>query len=141
MKNFTLTFLFFLTLTTNFSQQNKKLALDLKTGTQYLPNNIDLYVTTQSKEECIEGKYYKYVQFNKIPSQGLKNKMIESGMKFQEYIPMNTYLVLFPENFNKNKLKSYGVRSVMSLKNSDRITPVDLYDYLNKNSLFLCSKN
>ncbi len=99
-----------------------RLPVNLKTGTQFYPKNINSYITNNKTEQSIEGRYYKFVQFNAIPSQEVKENMIANGMRFQEYIPMNTYLVSFPSNFSKSKLKSYGVRSVINVLNSDRIT-------------------
>ncbi len=96
--------------------------VDKKNGTQYYPLNIDQFISSKSNRPIIEGRYYRFVQFSKIPSQEQKEEMLALGLRFQEYIPMNTYLVSFPENFRKSVLKNFGVTSVMVISNADRIT-------------------
>ncbi len=111
-------------LTSNLFGQNvqNSLPIDLKTGTQFYPHNIDKFISSNSNQPLVEGKYYRFVQFDRIPTQENKEKMNALGLKFQEYIPMNTYLISFPSNFNKVLLKNFGARSVREVLNSDRIT-------------------
>ena len=105
----------------SYSQFNTDFPVNLKSGTQFYPNNILEFVSSKKKEKTVQNRYYKFVQFNSIPSQTSKEQMLESGMIFLEYIPMNTYLVSFPENFDKNNLLSYNIKSVMKITNEDRI--------------------
>jgi len=105
----------------SYSQSNTNFPVNLKSGTQFYPNNILEFISSKKKEETVQNRYYKFVQFNSIPSQTSKEQMIESGMLFLEYIPMNTYLVSFPENFDKNNLLSYNIKSVMKITNEDRM--------------------
>ncbi|MEN8927250.1 MAG: S8 family serine peptidase [Flavobacteriales bacterium] len=105
-----------------YSQGQTSSPVFMKSGTQFYPNNINEFVSENAKESTVQNRYYKYVQFNSIPSQQEKLVMEGSGLKFLEYIPKNTYLVSFPKNFSKSNLLSYGVRSVIELKNQDRIT-------------------
>ena len=108
---------------TSYSQNSSEnVPVKLKSGTQFYPENIDSYITKNAEESTIQGRYYKFIQFNSIPTQGIKEKMIASGMRFQEYIPSNTYLVSFPKDFQKKNLKTFGARSVIDVLNSDRIT-------------------
>lgn len=113
-----------LLLSSNLLSQNRviNLQVDLKKGTQFYPLNIDNFVSSKSNSPIIDGRYYRFVQFSSIPNQEDKEKMLAQGLRFQEYIPMNTYLVSFPQNFNKNVLKNLGARSVKEVLNSDRIT-------------------
>ena len=103
-------------------QAQISLPVDLKTGTKFYPKNIHNFISSSSIQPVVEGRYYRFVQFEQIPSQENKDKMIRLGLEFQEYIPMNTYLVSFPVNFDKKTLKNFGVRSVVEVLNSDRIT-------------------
>lgn len=105
-----------------FAQTNTSVPVNVKSGTIFYPNNIEQYISSKDEEPLIENNYYKFVQFNQIPSQSTKEKMINAGMKFLEYIPMNTYLVSFPKGFNKAQLKTFGAISVMSITDKDRIT-------------------
>ncbi len=106
----------------SYSQSSNNLPIHLKSGTQFFKTNINEYINSDEKETIIQNKYYKFVQFNNIPSQETKEQMISAGMKFIEYIPLNTYLVSFPKDFNKTLLLSFDIKSVIEIKNEDRIT-------------------
>ena len=111
-------------ISSNLLGQNSpsSLKVDLKSGTQFYPINIDNFISESSNSPVMEGRYYRFVQFSKLPNQESKDAMVALGLRFQEYIPTNTYLVSFPNNFNKSLLKSYNAQSVMEILNSDRIT-------------------
>lgn len=105
-----------------WAQTDKASPVKLKSGTKFYSSNIASFITNNSQEELIEGKFYKFVQFNSIPSQKSKDELISLGMNFLEYIPDNTYLVSFPANFNKSLLTRYNVKSVQPVLNEERIT-------------------
>ncbi|MEN8828408.1 MAG: S8 family serine peptidase [Flavobacteriales bacterium] len=115
-------------LSSSLLSQNKisTLKVDLKNGTQFYPINIESFVSSKTNRPIIEGRYYRFVQFASIPSQENKEAMMAQGLRFQEYIPMNTYLVSFPKDFDKNSLEKFGAQSVMEILNSDRITDMAL---------------
>lgn len=106
----------------SWSQTSSSIPVKLKNGTQFYANNISEFIEDNSQEEIIEGNFYKFVQFNAIPSQEAKNELIALGLIFLEYIPENTYLVSFPSNFDKTNLLSYNVRSIQNITDNDRIT-------------------
>ncbi len=122
MKKILLTTFISVIYVSSWSQTSSSIPVKLKNGTQFYANNISEFIEDNSQEEIIEGNFYKFVQFNAIPSQEAKNELIALGLIFLEYIPENTYLVSFPSNFDKTNLLSYNVRSIQSITNNDRIT-------------------
>ncbi|MEN8795014.1 MAG: hypothetical protein ABF294_11280, partial [Flavobacteriales bacterium] len=122
MKKILLTTFISVICVSSWSQTSSSIPVKLKNGTQFYANNISEFIEDNSQEEIIEGNFYKFVQFNAIPSQEAKNELIALGLIFLEYIPENTYLVSFPSNFDKTNLLSYNVRSIQSITNNDRIT-------------------
>ncbi len=122
MKQILLTTFIAITCVSAWSQTNSSIPVKLKNGTQFYANNISEFIEDNSQEEIIGGKFYKFVQFNAIPSQEAKNELTALGLIFLEYIPENTYLVSFPSNFDKKSLVSYNVRSIQNVTDNDRIT-------------------
>ena len=79
---------------------------------KYKINDLNEYIANNYSEKTIEERYYKFVEYNAIPSQELKDIMKNSGMRFLEYVSKNTYLVSFPATFSKENLNKYlGARS------------------------------
>lgn len=85
-----------------------------KTGAVAFEENIAAFEADADlkQEEIIDGYYYRYVNFQTIPSQDKKDNLSASGLKFIEYIPDNTYLVGFPNDYNRTQLQQYGARGV-----------------------------
>lgn len=85
-----------------------------KTGTVSFDENIVAFEADAelTQEDVIDGYYYRYVNFDAIPSQENKDNLSASGLRFVEYIPNNTYLMGFPRNYNRTQLQQYGARGV-----------------------------
>jgi len=66
----------------SYSQSNTNFPVNLKSGTQFYPNNILEFISSKKKEKTVQNRYYKFVQFNSIPSQTSKEQMIESDSFF-----------------------------------------------------------
>ena len=91
MKNIIIFLVLILTTISNsiFSQELSKNIL-LKSG-EFIPKaKINLSFINA---ELVNGSYYRFMQFSKIPSETTKNILVENGIQFLEYIPYNTYLV------------------------------------------------
>ena len=106
----------------SYTQNNTILPVNFNTGSVIYQNNLSSYISSAKKEKTIQNKYYKWVQFNTIPTQSQKQKMVELGMNFIEYVPKNTYLVSFPKNFNKTLLSNFNISSVNKIEDKNRIT-------------------
>jgi len=102
--------------------QTSNIPVNYKTGTVFYPENINSYISLDKKENIVQNKYYKWVQFSVLPTQTQKEKMIALGMDFIEYIPKNTYLVSFPKGFAKSLLANKNISSVNEIEDLNRIS-------------------
>ena len=66
-----------------------------------------------SSTEIFNGYYYRFVQFNNIPSQENKIAMEQSGLVILDYMPHKAYMVAIPQNYNRALLASFDVRCVV----------------------------
>lgn len=94
---------------------NAQKELLLLRGNKKIKANIDEYIAKNRIEKSIQGRYYKVVQFNAIPSQIEKDQMKDLGMFFLEYIPSNAYIISFPNSFDKANLKDFNISSVSDI--------------------------
>ena len=127
------TFFIFLLGTVLFGQLSNE--VHFRNGTVLLSDNLDEYIneSTLSKHDIADGKYYRLVQFNAIPTKAQITAMEKEGIQLLEYIPHKAYYVSFPESFIPDRLKSMNVRHVsnmsLDLIISDRIQANDIPDW------------
>ncbi len=100
-------------------------AVEFKSGPRYMPSNID--ADSEASEilfgSTVNGAYYRWVQFDKIPSEAWQSDMSSRGIEFIEYVPRHCYLLSLPHDVDMRYLYEKGVRSIQSL---DPSTKVDL---------------
>ena len=104
-----------------FSQELAKNIL-LKSG-EFIPKaKINLSFINA---ELVNGSYYRFMQFSKIPSEAKKNILVENGIQFLEYIPSNTYVVSVSSNFTEvDKLKEFNVVLLQKILPTQKIDPI-----------------
>ena len=119
MKRTTTALLLFFT-TIGFTQA-QDYSIRLETGELPTEPNIEAYLTDHT-DQVFDGRYYQIVQFNSTPLQDEKVKMEASGMRFFEYLPNYAYLVSFPQDFAKQKLKTFNVRCVLDNEPEQKIS-------------------
>ena len=56
---------------------------------------------------------YKVIQFESIPLSSELKAMEKMGLFFEEYLPINAYLVSVPGMFSFNRLTPYSPRSIV----------------------------
>lgn len=99
------------------AQNNSKYDLLLSTGTVALTANFEQAKLMAPKQnEVFKDMYYRYIQFQDIPSQEQKNQLAGKGIKLLMYLPTNTYMVAITEGTNLNVLNTYGVRGIYEIK-------------------------
>lgn len=64
--------------------------------------------------DIYDGYYYRYIQFNNVPTQEQKNAIEQSGIKLLSYMPHKAFAAAIPVNFNKSLLQGFDVRSVIT---------------------------
>lgn len=78
-------------------------------------NNISEFVgSTIPLSDVYNGYYYRYIQFNNIPTQTQKNALELSGIKLLSYMPHKAFAVAIPFNYNKSLLLGFDVKSVLA---------------------------
>ncbi|MEL7532738.1 MAG: PKD domain-containing protein, partial [Bacteroidota bacterium] len=63
----------------------------------------------------------RFIQFKEAPSQILQNEIRRSGVRIYAYIPYQTYLVAIPVSFDRSRLRTWGVMSVLRLAAEHKI--------------------
>lgn len=74
-------------------------------------NNIQKFTST-----LFEDKFYVLLQFNQLPNEVAKQKIINTGITFYNYYPDNTYAVSIPKGYNYEQLKDFNVFGVTKLE-------------------------
>lgn len=106
-------FLFFLTST---NAQTEYMVL-LNSGNQIWSENARNYADEAfiSSQETIDGKYYRFLQFYKLPNQKAHQIIKDAGIELLEYVPNKAYIASIPVEFDVKKFADLNVRSVMPI--------------------------
>lgn len=68
-----------------------------------------------------ENRYYLCVQFNQMLTKEQKMSLENTGVKFFDYLPKNTFFASFPSNYNFNILNSFNGAGVLMLESVYKI--------------------
>ncbi len=119
--------LFFLIGTHLLGQSSAPIA-EFKSGDKIFSENAADFIANPDvvSDEVIDGYYYRYVQFYEIPRLEQQQDLVNMGLVLVEYVPNNTYLVAFPDDFVLSSLPVDDVRSIV---------PVDIEDKLDQRFL------
>jgi len=63
------------------------------------------------------------VHFKKIPTQEIKEDLINENIKFVSFLPENTYIASIPQNFKKAKLFKYDISHVQRIPSKVKYDP------------------
>lgn len=87
------------------------------------PENIQTFQWNQMPEHAYfnEG-YFGWIQFYETPNQSVQDRFRNANLKLLEYIPHRTYLFYFPANTPIDFLRSNGVRGIIPLEASFKIS-------------------
>ncbi|MEM9919216.1 MAG: S8 family serine peptidase, partial [Bacteroidota bacterium] len=99
--------------------------LKLKTEGVELPNNLQSFLQSSDVEasKVIQNRYFKLLQFDYLPTQAEKDRLLLSGVQLLEYVPDNAYIASFPINFIRAELGNYAIRSVVDVPRAIRLHP------------------
>lgn len=89
-------------------------SLLLESGTVNLPANYDQESQFRMVPyaDLVDGRYYRYLQFNQIPTQQERETIEAMGIDLIEFIPNYTYSASIPQGFDMQRLGQYGLRSI-----------------------------
>lgn len=85
-----------------------------KTGNHVPVKNVEAFESraAYSPSELVEGKYYRLIQFENVPTNELKSALSNAGIELKNYIPRNAFFAEVSIDANLNGLNKYGIRSV-----------------------------
>jgi hypothetical protein len=75
-----------------------------------------------SDGEVFKGKYYRLVQFNRLPMPEDKAAMTQQGIDILDYIPSQAFVMAFPQGFNFSFLSKYNVKTALILRGPDKMS-------------------
>ena len=88
------------------------------------PNAAEAILKTKVKSsELFQGRYMRLIQFAQIPNARAIGELKAMGLDLQGYIDFGAYLVEFPQDFDLNKLASFGVRSILPIDARWKVAP------------------
>ena len=98
------------------------LVVKFKSGEKSYADNIEEFIASPSiaNQEVINGYYYRYVQFEGVPTYEEQEELKGHGFQLLEYIPDFTYLIAFPSNIDVSILQSYSARAVFRPDTEDK---------------------
>lgn len=118
----------------SIGQTNKEKVLWLSTGKVYPDANFENGIFSEPKPaEVFNGVYYRYIEFNQLPSDDQKKQLERLGVRLMQYLPENTYMAALQPSVNQNMLAGFGIRSVLTIKPE--------YKLLNELQIALQEKN
>ncbi|MDX5348180.1 MAG: S8 family serine peptidase, partial [Hymenobacteraceae bacterium] len=65
--------------------------------------------------DVFQGYYFRLMQFSVTPTEAVRQKLEQQGLRLLGYFPNQAYFTAIPVNFDKSKLQAAGVRSVVTL--------------------------
>lgn len=105
----------------SFSQNDY--SIKYQENTIDFPENIQTFDWNQMPERSnFDNGYFGWIQFYETPSQSVQDRFNAANLQLLEYIPHKTYLFFFPENTSINFLKENGVRGIIPLEASFKIS-------------------
>jgi Subtilase family/Secretion system C-terminal sorting domain len=87
-------------------------ATDFDVKTVVLPTETDVF----------NHKFYRLVQFNRLPMPTEKAEMAAKGAEIMDYIPDNAFVLSFPIDFDFSFLSKYDVKTVIILRGPDKMS-------------------
>jgi len=67
-------------------------------------------------QEVVEGKYFRLIQFQKIPNNELQTKIKKLGIVLLQYLPNKAYFASIPTSLDFQELKKLPIRNISSIK-------------------------
>lgn len=100
-----------------FAQNDRNYDLLLSSGTIQPEVNFSLTKNTApTTNEIFNGVYYRYIQFNTIPSTEQKEQMKGLGINLMLYLPSNTFMAAINQSANLSALSAFNIRSIITIK-------------------------
>ncbi len=72
--------------------------------------------------EVFNDKFYRLVQFSRLPMPNEKAEMAQKGIEIMDYIPDNAFILSLPKDFDFGILSKYEVKTVLILRGADKMS-------------------
>ncbi|MBL7923756.1 MAG: S8 family serine peptidase [Bacteroidia bacterium] len=105
---------------TVFAQQDNRLYL--QSGTVQTEANLESFISSAVPADVFSGYYYRFLQFNSLPTNDQKAAMAKSGLVLMDYLPKNTFMTAIPVRYDRAQLAGFGVRSVIRQEQVHKIS-------------------
>ncbi|HEX5000986.1 MAG TPA: hypothetical protein VFW78_00685, partial [Bacteroidia bacterium] len=88
-----------------------------KTGTLIPESNLEDFITAPqpASDQQFDGKYFRLIQFNAIPTAAQKVELANAGFRLISYFPNFAFWTEIRANASKEILRNYAVRSVIDV--------------------------
>ncbi|MEM9986721.1 MAG: S8 family serine peptidase, partial [Bacteroidota bacterium] len=97
----------------------------LRTGEERFPANLSAFLAQEpSPAEWVEGRYYRFIQFQATPTAAVHRRLAELDVKLLEYIPKATYLASLPVGLDRQALADLQIHSVLKPQGMQKIAPL-----------------
>lgn len=92
---------------------------DLSFQSRTIPTKADFKESKRlvhDPSEVVNGRYFRIIQFDKIPDDTQKSRMEKLGLEFLLYQPQNAYLVSIPAGLKKSQIEDFNIRSIIQYR-------------------------
>ncbi len=86
--------------------------VQFQSGSVLPPANLETFIGELQVAEPVGGYQFRYLQFEQIPNQAQKARLVELGIRLSAYIPHNTFMAAIPVTLDKTRLRGLGIVSV-----------------------------
>jgi len=94
----------------------------IKGAKEFKANSAELKDLSQlDKSEVFNQRFYRFIQFNAIPTVAEQAEIAATGIKLLEYIPNNVYVASIPTNIDFGVWADLGIRSLMPIEYTQKI--------------------
>jgi PKD repeat protein len=92
-------------------------------GAQQLEANISDFQSVRqlNQNEIFANRFYRFVQFNSIPTVAQQAQIAAADIHLLEYIPNKLYVASIPMGVNINTLKNLNIRSIVPIDKTYKI--------------------
>ncbi|HRO42193.1 MAG TPA: S8 family serine peptidase [Flavipsychrobacter sp.] len=110
--------LLFLAITAVASAQNY--VVQLQSGA-FLPQEKS-FTSALPKEELVNGRYYRFIQFYQIPTDEQKRTLLAKGITLYNYVPNYSFMASLPGSLNVATLNEPNIRSILPISPVNKFT-------------------
>ncbi len=94
-----------------------------KSGVQYPTANFEAFLHKQvEQQEVVAGRYYRLVQFDKIPDAVTRKTLEQQGMRLLQYMPHRAYFASIDVHADKTAWQGHGITSVWPLTTTHKLS-------------------